>query len=219
MKSKLHIFQYSIKSTAANWVDHNVYCNPDQAHEWNLIKPHFREAFGDKTDPMVFANTMFCLKLSNFDSKLYDYSAGVSKKLTLHNEKCTDRAEPLPATQEPLPAAHGLTPAQQVILQQALNRRGRQIHQDFCKEFFLAGLSQDYHTKVKNKGNLETLDKVVKFLYTELQNDAKSKLAALLPLAPLPPAPVGGVLTLKDEVASNTPHNGQRVGGGASQRF
>ena len=46
-------FTNSIKSTAANWVDHHVYCHPDEAHEWNIIKPFFRKAFGDKTDPMV----------------------------------------------------------------------------------------------------------------------------------------------------------------------
>ena len=44
-------FAKANKSTAANWVDHYVYCNPDEAHEWNLIKPHFQEAFCDKTDP------------------------------------------------------------------------------------------------------------------------------------------------------------------------
>ena len=117
-------FTNSIKATAANWVDHHVYCHPDDIHEWNVIKPFFRKAFGDKTDPMVFASTMFGLKLTNFDNNLYDYSSAVSKCQTLHNEKWVDQTEPLPL-------AHGLTTAQILECQTALNRRGRRIHEDF----------------------------------------------------------------------------------------
>ena len=100
-------FTNSIKSTAANWVDHHGYCNPEEANEWNLIKPHFREAFGDKTDPMVFANTMFGLKLVSFEGNLCNYFLAVSKQFLLHNEKWVDRAEPLPV-------GHGLSAAQQL---------------------------------------------------------------------------------------------------------
>ena len=102
-------FTNSVKSSAASWVDHHTYCNPDEIHEWNTIKPSFREAFGDKTDPMVFANTMFGIKLANFDNDLYDYSSAVSKKMTLHNEKWVDKPVPLPA-------GHGFSAAQQVIV-------------------------------------------------------------------------------------------------------
>ena len=103
--------------------------------------------------------------------------------MTLHNEKWVDKIEPLPA-------GHGLTPAQILERQTALNRRGRQIHEDFCKEFFLAGLSQDYCNRINNKGNLDTLDDVVNFLHTEQQNDAKNKATPQPALQA--PAPVGG---------------------------
>ena len=135
-----------------------------------MVKPFFRKAFGDKIDPMVFASTMFDIRLANLNKNLYDYINAITKVFPLHTEKYL-------TTHPPLVANHGLTAAQQLQQTKDLNRHRHAIHDDFQKEFFLYGLSQQQQTEVSNKGGLETTQQTLEFLHTKQQTDAKAKKA------------------------------------------
>ena len=99
------------------------------ALEWNIVKPLFWEAFLDKTDTIVFANTMFPIKLANYDNNLYDNASAVTQMMTLHAKKFLNKIQVLPD-------GHGLTVAQQLDRQNALHCNSRKIHEEFCKYFF-----------------------------------------------------------------------------------
>ena len=51
-------FQNATRSTAAAWLESFLVDNPDTAREWQAVKQHFRKAFGDTTDPIVFAQEL-----------------------------------------------------------------------------------------------------------------------------------------------------------------
>ena len=76
-------FKNCIRSTAANWLDT---FNRDDALEWEVIKPHFRQAFGDRTYTMVFTNTMFVIKFLAYNDNIYDYTNNNTKVLALHTD-------------------------------------------------------------------------------------------------------------------------------------
>ena len=200
-------FKNALKSTAACWLDSWVTFNRNEVLEWNNVKPYFRKAFGDKIDPMVFASTMFGIKLANFNESLYDYTNAITKVLTLHTEKFL-------TTHPPLIANHGLTAAQQLQRTADLNTHGYAIHDDFQKEFFLWGLSKQQQTDVANKGGLDTTQQILEFLHTKQQTDAKH---ASTPASVPTPAPAGGISTLPvDDISANRA-SGQR--GNAKQQF
>ena len=90
--------------------------NYDAVQEWEL----------DKTDPMVFASTMFDIRLANFSNNLYDYTNAITKVLTLHMEKFL-------TSHPPLVDGHGLTAAQQLQRTKDFNCHGHAIHDEFQK--------------------------------------------------------------------------------------
>ena len=114
----------------ACWLDLWSTFNREELLESKVVKPHFRKAFGDKIDPMVFASTAFGIKLANFNEKLYDYTNAIKKVLTLHTEKFL-------TSHPPLVANHGLSAVQLLQQTKGLNKHGHVIHDDFQKEFFL----------------------------------------------------------------------------------
>ena len=99
-------FKNSLKGPAANWLGYFSSISRDTALTWEAYKPHFRKAFGDKTNPMVFANTMFNIKLANGSSNIYNYVAQITDVMTLHIEKYL-------ASVIAFPAGHLYTAAQQ----------------------------------------------------------------------------------------------------------
>ena len=119
-------FKNALKSMAACWLDSWVTFNRNEVLEWNNVKPHFRKAFGDKIDPMVFASTMFGIKLVNFNESLYDYTNAITKVLNLHTEKFL-------TTHPPLVNAHGLNAAQLLQRTADINAQTYAIHDDFQK--------------------------------------------------------------------------------------
>ena len=100
-------FKNSLKGAAADWLLLFTSISRNTAQEWNVFKPHFRKAFGDKTDPMVFANTMFNIKLENGTSNIYNYVSKITQIMDLHIEKYL-------ASVIAFPNGHTYTPAQQV---------------------------------------------------------------------------------------------------------
>ena len=149
-------FKNVLKSTAACWLDSWVTFNRNKVLEWDNVKPHFRKAFGDKIDPMVFASTMFSIKLANYNDSLYDYTNAITKILTLHTVRIL-------ATHPPLIANHGLTTVQLLQHTKDLITHGHAIHNNFQKEFFLWGLLKQQQTDVANKGGLENTQQILKF--------------------------------------------------------
>ena len=119
-------FKNSVKSTTANWLDSHTTFLHDEALEWEIVKPHFREAFGDTSDPMVIANTMFGIKLSSFNNNLYNYTNTITKVLKLHTETFL--------TNHPsLVNSHRLNAAQLLQRTKDLNTHGHAIHDQFQK--------------------------------------------------------------------------------------
>ena len=120
----LIFLKIQLNSPSANWFDYWTTFNRYDSLEWEVIKPHFSEALGDTTDPMVFAKTMFGIKLSSYKNNLYDYTNTNTKVINLHKEKFL-------ANHPPLVYSHGLTAAQQVQRANDLNRHGHAIHDKF----------------------------------------------------------------------------------------
>ena len=119
-------FRNSIKSSAANWLDTWLLFNRNAALKWANVQPHFFKAFGDKSHPMVFANPMFNIKLSNYNSNLFDYSGAIWKRMALHTKKCL-------ASQLGLLDGNCLTAAQQVLCKQSIDQAYREVYDKFCK--------------------------------------------------------------------------------------
>ena len=128
-------FKNPLKATVACWLDSWSTFNRDEVLEWENVKPHFQKAFGDKIDPMVYASTIFDIKLANFNDSLYEYTNTITKVLMLHTEKFL-------TTHLSFVANHRLTAAQLLQQTKDLNTHRHAIHDDFQKEFFIWGLSQ-----------------------------------------------------------------------------
>ena len=119
-------FKNSLKGPAADWLQFFTTLNRNIAQEWNVKKPYFRKAFGDRTDPMVFANSMFNIKLINFSNNLYTYTAAITKIMDLNIEKYL-------ASAINFPAGHAYTDAQQTQIKALLDAGYHEVHDDFIK--------------------------------------------------------------------------------------
>ena len=100
--------------------------NRNIAQEWNTVKPYFRKAFGDRTDPMVFANSMFNIKLTSYNNNLYTYTAAITKIMGLHNEKYLN-------SDINFAAGHSFTDAQQASIKGYVDTGFHEVHDDLTK--------------------------------------------------------------------------------------
>ena len=189
-------FQNSLKGAAADWLNYFSTLNRQIAKEWNTIKPHFRKAFGDKTDPMVFANSMFNIKLTG---NVYTYAATITDIMNLHIEKYL-------ASAIAFPAGHTYSAAQQLEIKSFLDAGFHEVHDDLIKEFFLGGLPQETKIKVANKPNMDTVGQIIDFLVNEQNIAEKKKNGLLSELKPTtPPASAGTIHAVTTEPPTFTP--------------
>ena len=110
-------FKNSIKSSTANWLDTWLSFNRNAAQD---------KAFGDKSDPMVFANTMFNIKLSNYISDFYNFSVAITKMMGLHTGKFL-------ASQLVLLDGHSFTNAQQLLFKNGIDSAYHEVYGKFTK--------------------------------------------------------------------------------------
>ena len=193
-------FKNSLKGPAANWLGYFSHISRETALTWEAYKPHFRKAFGDKTDPMVFANTMFNIKLANGSSNIYNYVAQITDVMALHIEKFL-------ASVITFPAGHVYTAAQQREIKSFVDAGFHAVHDDFVKEFILGGLPEDLKTKVANKPNLDTVLQIVDFLINEQNICEKKKNGLLGEMKPAPhnPPAAGSIHSVAPQEAAFTP--------------
>ena len=128
-------FQNATRSTAAAWLESFLVDNPDQPQQWQIVKPHFRKAFGDSTDPIVFAQEVFHIRPHQFNNSLFEYYNAISRAVKLHEEEFTP--PPLP----PLPENHQLTEEEVAFVttthENAYKLAIQTVHAKLRKEFFL----------------------------------------------------------------------------------
>ena len=185
-------FANSIKSTAANWLEHHLTEHPNLAKHWNIVKPFFRRAFGDATDQMVFASDLSSIKIEAYGHNLYDYVAAVTKMCNLHCEKYL-QADLV------LPQGHGLNEAAQLICRNAVHSAFKTVHDDLRKEFFILGLTDKQKEKITDKPELNTCGKILDFLKREEDLAKKNHKNGNGVQPPLPAATAGNVAPLHDD--------------------
>jgi hypothetical protein len=166
-------FQNATRSTAAAWLESFLMDNGDVPQQWQDIKPHFRKAFGDSTDPIVFAQEVFHIRPHQFNNSLFDYYNAISRAVKLHEEEFTP--PPLP----PLPDDHQLT-AEEVIFvttthQNAYKLAVQTVHAKLRKEFFLNGLSKTHLDLVSNKPHIKTVHEMIATIHQHESVEKKKK--------------------------------------------
>lgn len=160
-------FKNSLKSSAAAWFTVYEADNRRKAKQWEVIKPAFRQAFGDRSDPVIFASKIGNIKLTDYNNKLFDYCAAITNMVDLHAEQFL--------TVEPtLPDNHGLTDAQIQIVRDNIRDTVETIHDNLRKEYFINGLPQTLINKVASRPNLTTLGEILDFLRREEDIDKRN---------------------------------------------
>ena len=152
-------FQNAARSTAAAWLESFLIDNPNTAREWQTVKPHFRKAFGDTTDPIIFAQEVFHIRPQQFNNSLFEYYNAISRAVKLHEEEFTP--PPLP----PLPEDHQLTNEEvafvTTIHENAYKLAVQTVHAKLRKEFFLNGLSKTQLDLVVDKPHINTVHEMI----------------------------------------------------------
>jgi hypothetical protein len=152
-------FQNATRSTAAAWLESFLVDNPDQPQQWQIVKPHFRKAFGDSTDPIVFAQEVFHIRPHQFNNSLFEYYNAISRAVKLHEEEFTP--PPLP----PLPENHQLTEEEVAFVttthENAYKLAIQTVHAKLRKEFFLNGLSKAQLDLVVDKPHITTVHEMI----------------------------------------------------------
>ena len=152
-------FQNATRSTAAAWLESFLVDNPEQPQQWQTVKPHFRKAFGDSTDPIVFAQEVFHIRPHQFNNSLFEYYNAISRAVKLHEEEFTP--PPLP----PLPENHQLTEEEVAFVttthENAYKLAIQTVHAKLRKEFFLNGLSKAQLDLVVDKPHITTLHEMI----------------------------------------------------------
>ena len=161
-------FKNSLRGDAAQWLIGTLSDLPDLAKTWEVYKPLFREAFGDTTDEIVFAQEIGTLTIGQFDNNLIKYYAAITKAIDLHGDKY--RAEVYP-----IPANLALTAAQTLFVQKAFHDGAHKVHVDLKKEFFIRGLTTKQINMIKLKPNLTTPRDVFNYLRREEDLELKLK--------------------------------------------
>ena len=152
-------FQNATRSTAAAWLESFLVDNPDTAREWQAVKQHFRKAFGDTTDPIVFAQEVFHIRPNQFNNSLFDYYNAISRAVKLHEE------EFIPPPLPPLPENHQLTEEEVALVttthENAYKLAVQNVHAKLRKEFFLNGLSKTQLDLVVDKPHINTVHEMI----------------------------------------------------------
>ena len=152
-------FQNAARSTAAAWLESFLIDNPNTAREWQTVKPHFRKAFGDTTDPIIFAQEVFHIRPQQFNNSLFEYYNAISRAVKLHEEEFTP--PPLP----PLPEDHQLTNEEVAFVttthENAYKLAVQTVHAKLRKEFFLNGLSKTQLDLVVDKPHINTVHEMI----------------------------------------------------------
>ena len=87
-------FKNSLRGDAAQWLVSTLSDFPDIDKTWTVYKPLFREAFGDTTDEIVFAQEIGTLTIGQFDNNLIQYYAAITKAIDLHGDKYQSNGVP-----------------------------------------------------------------------------------------------------------------------------
>ena len=157
-----------MRGDAAQWLVSTLSDFPDIDKTWTVYKPLFREAFGDTTDEIVFAQEIGTLTIGQFDNNLFKYYAAITKAIDLHGDKYR-------AIVYPIPANMALTGAQEALVQKAFQDGAARVHVDLKKEFFIRGLTTKQISLIKLKPNLITPRDVFNFLRREEDLETKLK--------------------------------------------
>ena len=152
-------FQNATRSTAAAWLESFLTDNTETPHEWQTVKPHFRKAFGDSTDPVIFAQEVFHIRPHQYNNSLFDYYNAISRAVKLHQEEFTP--PPLPT----IPPDHEFTAEEVEFIttthQNAYNLAIQTVHAKLRKEFFLNGLSKQQLELVVDKPHITTVHEMI----------------------------------------------------------
>ena len=156
-------FQNACRSTAAAWLESFLTDNPDIVPQWQTVKPHFRKAFGDTTDPIVFAQEVFNIRPQQYGNSLFDYYNAISQAVKLHQEEFVP--PPLP----PLPEEQEFDQEQIAFItnlhQTSFKTAVQAVHAKLRKEFFLNGLSKTQLDLVTNKPHLTMVHEMIAALH------------------------------------------------------
>ena len=165
-------FSNSVKSVAAAWLECFLTDNPDIPRSWDRFKLPFRRAFGDTTDPIIFAQELCNIRPDQHGNCLFTYYAAITRAVNLHQEDFLT-----PPAQPPLPDDHGYNNAQQLLVQNvyanAHTAAVRNVHTKLRKEFFLNGLPKKQLDLVANKPHLTTVNEMIAFIHQQETIDRK----------------------------------------------
>ena len=158
-------FSNALKDVAAAWLECYITDNPQAPKTWEHFKPEIRKAFGDTTDPVIFAQEVSNIKPEQHNNSLFKYYAAISRVVTLHQEEFP--TPPLP----PLPQDHGLNAAQLQIVNQihitSHTAAIQAVHAKLRKEFFLNGLPKRQLDMVVNKPYLTTVHEMIAYIHQQ----------------------------------------------------
>ena len=152
-------FRNATRSTAAAWLESFLKDNPEVPALWNDIKVHFRKAFGDSTDPVIFAQQVFHIRPQQFDNELYKYYNAITQAVNLHEE------EFLPPQFPEMPEEQEFTEEQIAFLtnfhKNTYVSAVQNVHTKLRKEFFLNGLPKAQLELVVDKPHLTTVHQMI----------------------------------------------------------
>ena len=158
-------FSNALKDVAAAWLECHITDNPQAPKTWAHFKPELRKAFGDTTDPVIFAQEVSNIRPEQYGNSLFKYYAAISRAVTLHQEEFV--TPPMPA----LPEDHGLTPAQIQVFRELHNNTHNTavqiVHAKLRKEFFLNGLPKRQLDMVVNKPYLTTVQEMIAYIHQQ----------------------------------------------------
>ena len=165
-------FSNSVKGRARAWLQCYQTDNPQLPKTWADFKPCFRRAFGDFTDPIVFANELCNIRPEQHGNCLYTYYEQITNAVNLHQEKFIT-----PPTQLQLPANLEFDEDQEAFVQNLYVQTHKNsvlaIHTQLRKEFFLNGLSKKHLDLVANKPHLKTVNDMIEYIH--LQESVEKK--------------------------------------------
>ena len=173
-------FSQSLRGSAASWLDTWLVENRHLPQHWSEVRPHFRQAFGDKTSTATFAKDVSSAKLEDFGGDFYKFYAHIGKLVDLHCEPFL--FQPIDLGDE----EHDFDDDQIRRIITINTRTIRAIHSKLTLEFFLHGLPKDMFQKVATKPNLTKPSQIIDFLK---RSDEQLRKEAILPQNPPPPMP------------------------------
>ena len=177
-------FSNALKDVAAAWLECYITDHPLAPKTWAHYKPELRKAFGDTTDPVIFAQEVSNLRPEQFAGSLFRYHAAIARTVTLHQEEFT--TPPLPQ----LPDDHNLTEDQLEMVNQlhhiTYTTAVQNVHSKLRKEFFLNGLPKKQLEMVVNKPFLNTVHEMIAYIHQQESIATKKNSNNALPTTTTP---------------------------------